>query len=164
MENKKLGLLLIVIAILVGGMFLYYNNTLSEQSRELNCFNGPSCISIQKNFSVSHIGVGILAFILALGFYLLFFDKAEKRIRQIEKENDKRTADNKFDLILQFLNPSESKVLKKVKEEEGITQSTLKFRLDMSKARLSYILQDLEKRKIIKRVKKGKSQAIYLKI
>lgn len=164
MENKKLGLLLIIIGILVGGMFMYYNSQLSKQSEELNCFSGPDCISIENNFSISHIGVGIFAFILALGFYLLFFDKAEKRIRQIENENEKRTVDNKFDLILQFLNPSESKVLKKVKEEEGITQSTLKFRLDMSKARLSYVLQDLEKRKIIKRVKKGKSQAIYLKI
>jgi uncharacterized membrane protein len=34
----------------------------------------------------------------------------------------------------------------------------------MSKAKLSYVLQDLEKRNIIKRVEKGKTLALYLRV
>ena len=164
MENKRLGILLIVIGVLVGGIFVYYSNALSEQSIEIGCFDNPGCESIESGLSISHIAIGIFSFILALGFYLLFFNKTEKMIKKLEEEKERKLVDEKFNLILQFLNPSESRVLKKVKEEEGITQSTLKFRLDMSKARLSYVLQDLEKRKIIRRVKKGKSQAVYLRI
>ncbi|HLA23279.1 MAG TPA: hypothetical protein VJZ93_01955 [Candidatus Nanoarchaeia archaeon] len=44
MENKKLGLMLISISSLVGGMFVYHTNTLSEQSKELGCFDKPNCI------------------------------------------------------------------------------------------------------------------------
>jgi len=34
----------------------------------------------------------------------------------------------------------------------------------MSKAKLSYVLQELEKRGIVKRIEKGKTLAIYLKV
>ena len=54
--------------------------------------------------------------------------------------------------------------LKKTKEQEGITQNTLRFKVDMSKAKLSYVLQDLEKRGLIKRVKKGKTFEVYTKL
>ena len=65
---------------------------------------------------------------------------------------------------MKFLNPFEAKVLRKIKEEEGITQSTLRLKLDMSKAKLSYVLQDLEKRELIKRVEKGKTLQIFSKV
>ena len=53
---------------------------------------------------------------------------------------------------------------RQVREQEGITQNTLRLRLNMSKAKLSYVLQELEKRNLIKRIKKGKTLAIYLRI
>ena len=70
----------------------------------------------------------------------------------------------KFDIIMKALDQFEQRVVKAVREQEGITQSTLRLRLDMSKAKLSYVLQELEKRGLIKRVKKGKTLSIYLKI
>ncbi|MAH03202.1 transcriptional regulator, partial [Candidatus Pacearchaeota archaeon] len=47
---------------------------------------------------------------------------------------------------------------------DGITQNILRLRTDMSKAKLSYVLQELEKRNLIKRVKKGKTLEVFLKI
>ena len=54
--------------------------------------------------------------------------------------------------------------MKAIKEQDGITQNTLRLRVDMSKAKLSYVLQELEKRNLIKRIQKGKTLAIYLKV
>ncbi len=161
MENKKLGIILIIIGILVGGIFIYYSNVLSKQSQELGCSNNQGCLEVDKGLSISHFAVGVFSFMLALGFYLLFFNKTEEKImRKLEGEKE----NEKFEYALKMLNPFEAKVLRKVKEQNGITQNTLRLRADMSKAKLSYILQDLEKRGLIKRIQKGKTLEVWLKI
>ena len=53
---------------------------------------------------------------------------------------------------------------KKIKEQDGITQNTLKLRANMSKAKLSYILQELERRGLVTRVRKGKTLEVHLKV
>ncbi len=165
MENKKLGAILILISILVGGMFIYFTTVLAKQSQELGCFDNKDCFAIEKGLSVSHIAVGIFSFMLALGFYMLFFNKTERAIlERLEKEKDEKINNARFELLLKALDPYEQKVLKAIKEQEGITQNTLRLRADMSKAKLSYVLQELEKRGIIKRVEKGKTLAVYLRI
>jgi hypothetical protein len=75
MENKKLGILLIVISLLIGGMFMYLVDSLVDKSDKIGCFNNPNCIEIERKLSVSHFAIGIFAFVFALGFYLLFFNK-----------------------------------------------------------------------------------------
>jgi len=161
MENKKLGVVIIIIALVVGSLLFYYNSKLNEQAEEIGCFSNPNCATIEDGLSISHIAIGIFSFILALGFYLLFFNRTEKKIME-KLENAKE--EEKFDFALKMLNSFEARVLKKIKEHEGITQSTLRIKTDMSKAKLSYVLQDLEKRKIIKRIKKGKTFSIYLNL
>ena len=82
-------------------------------------------------------------------------------IKRIERQETKLTDDEKFSLILRALSDEEKQVMKEVKENQGITQSTLRIKIGMSKAKLSYVLSDLEKKGLIKRVKKGKTLAIY---
>ncbi len=165
MENKKLGLLLIVISILIGGIFIYYTSILSEQSREIGCFEKPDCIPLERGLSISHFAIGIFSFMFALGFYLLFFNKTDEKImKRLEDEKNQRINDEKFNIILMALDSYEKKVLKAIKEQDGITQNTLRLRTDMSKAKLSYVLQELEKRNLIKRNKKGKTLEVWLKI
>lgn len=165
MENKKLGIILIVVALLIGGIFIYYTSRLSEQSQELGCFDNKDCFAIERGLSISHIAIGIFSFVLALGFYMLFFNKTEKAIlEKLENEKNYKINEDKFNILLSALDHFEQKVIKAIKEQEGITQNTLRLRLDMSKAKLSYVLQELERRGLIKRVEKGKTLAIYLKV
>src|SRR3989344_2173981 len=165
MENKKLGVLLIIISLLVGSILIYYNTKLSEQSKELGCFSNEKCFVLEKGLSITHIAIGIFSFLFALGFYLLFFNKTEKAIlSKLEDEKEKKIKEQKFEIILKALDSFEQKVMKAIKEQDGITQNTLRLRVDMSKAKLSYVLQELEKRNLIKRIQKGKTLAIYLKI
>lgn len=165
MENKKLGIILIIISLAIGGLFIAYASKLSIQSQELGCFPSNECMGIERGLSISHVAIGILSFLFSLGFYLMFFNKTEKAILdRLEREKDQKIEDKKFDILMKALDPSEKKVLAAVREQEGITQNTLRLRLDMSKAKLSYVLQELEKRGIIRRVEKGKTLSIYLKV
>jgi len=100
-----------------------------------------------------------------LGFYLLFFNKTDERImRRLEEDKERQIGSERFDTILKALDPHEKKVLKAVKEQDGITQNTLRLRTDMSKAKLSYVLQELEKRSLIKRIQKGKTLEVWLRV
>lgn len=165
MENKKLGILLIVIGLVVGGMFFYYTTELIQDGREMGCFPNQDCANIQYALNFSHIAVGIFSFILALGFYLIFFNKTEKAIlNKLEDDKNRNIEDNKFDILLKALDEYEQKVVKAVREQPGITQNTLRIRLDMSKTKLSYVLQELERRGIIKRTEKGKTLEVHLRV
>ena len=165
MENKKLGVVLIILSIVILILFLSYNSNMGQQSIEIGCFPNQDCQIIEKTLSLSHISMGIFSFLLALGFYLLFFDKTEKIIMaRLEKEKDEKIEDLKFGYIMKALDPFEQKVIQKIKEQEGITQNVLKLRTDMSKSKLSIVLKELERRGLIKRIEKGKTLSIFLRI
>ncbi len=165
MENKKLGIILIIISILVGGIFVMYSINLSENSKEEGCFPNENCLVIERSLTINNFAIGVLSFILALGFYLIFFNKTEKAILdKLESEKNQKIEDMKFDILLKALDPFEQKVIRAVREQPGITQNTLRIKTDMSKAKLSYVLQELERRGIVKRAEKGKTLEIYLKI
>ena len=165
MDNKRLGGLLIGISIVFVIFLIYFSLALAEKSNELNCNVSEECKSISNVITVTNVGFGFFGFMFALGFYILFFNKGEERIlNRLEENKNKKLKEDKFDIILKALDPYEQKVLKAVKEQDGITQSTLRIRTDISKAKLSYVLQELEKRNLIKGSKKGKSLAVFLRI
>lgn len=138
---------------------------LDTRARDLGCFDDEGCIKIESTLSVTHFSFGIIGFVFALGFYLLFFAKSEEAIvNQLKEVKEINLKEEKFNLILQGLDEYEKRAIKIIKEQDGITQNTLRLKTDMSKAKLSYVLGDLEKRGLIKRVKKGKTFANYLKL
>lgn len=150
---------------MVGGLTFYYSSLLSHHSQSLGCYDNLNCVVIEDSLSISHLAIGVLSFILALGFYLLFFNKTEEQIlKRLEEEKEQKINEAKLEMLLRALDPFEQKVIKAVSEHQGVTQSTLRIRLDMSKAKLSYVLQELEKRGIVKRVEKGRTLEIYLRI
>ncbi len=165
MEKNKLGILLIILSLVFLGFLFYFNLNSSGKSIALGCNINEGCAEIQDMLNVTNIGFGFFGFMLALGFYILFFSKSEEMIlKRLEDHKKNRTEEEKFNIVLKALDPYEKKVLKAIKEQNGITQSTLRLRANMSKAKLSYVLQELEKRNLIKRIPKKKTLAIFLRI
>lgn len=165
MENKKLGILFIIFSIVFLGFLIYFNISLANKSIELGCNVSEECKQVKDLISFTNIGFGVFGFMLGLGFYILFFNKTDEKImKRLEDDKNQKISEEKFNIILRALDDYEQKVLKAVKEQDGITQSTLRIRTDMSKAKLSYVLQELEKRNLIKRTPKGKTLEIWLRV
>ena len=165
MENKKLGLLLVAISLVFGFFIIDYIGSMDQQSNILGCNAAEGCTEVASNLDMSHAAFGFFGFMLALGFYFLFFNKTEQRIfDRLEEEKVKQVEQEKFMLILKALDEYEKRVMQIVKEQDGITQNTLKLRANMSKAKLSYILQELERRGLVKRIRKGKTLEVHLKV
>mgnify|MGYP001607559582 CR=1 FL=1 len=164
MNNRRLGIIFLVISIVIAFIIIQLIGGLNLQARELGCFDKEGCVEVESGLSIAHIAFGIIGFIFALGFYLIFFAKGEEAIVKTLEENKNRLlAEEKFNLILKGLDSFEKRVMKAIKEQDGITQSTLRIRTDMSKAKLSYVVNGLEKKDLVRRVKKGKTFAIFLK-
>src|SRR3989338_3508554 len=177
MDNKKLGFLIvlfgvafIVISIIFKMQVSYLADSLMRTSNG-NCFleNGK-CIHEQTNLPFI-ISISLAIFAIALGFYVVYLSKAAKTFETINKsllsevkaQKNKQLKKEKFEILLQGLDEDEKKVLTAVKEQDGISQSTLKYRTDLSKTKLSMVLSQLEKKGLIAKVKKGKTNDIFLK-
>ena len=163
MENKKLGFVILSISVVASVLALGFMGILGRQTTALQCYPTSECQRVESLMGLSHVAVGLISFIGALGIYLLFFSTSEEAIlKRLEEEKNMKIEQNKFELILKALDDNERKVLKAIKEQEGITQSTLKFRTDLSKAKVSQILTGFEKKNLVKREIKGKTYAVYL--
>ena len=112
----------------------------------------------------TYLGIGLMGAIFALGIFLIFFEKSQKAIiSTLENQKKMQTEEEKFDILLKGLDSYEQKVIKAVKEQDGITQQTLRLRADMHKSKLSIVLDSLEKKGLVKRKEKGKTKQVFLK-
>lgn len=168
MENKKLGIILIVACILIGVVIFTFNSRLNEIN-EASCSctemqEGGFCSMGQTTPWQTYFGIVVISAIAALGLYLIFFEKSQKAIiSTLEKQKHIQVEGEKFDILLKGLDEDEKKVIMAVREQDGITQQTLRLRTDLHKSKLSIVLDSLEKKGLVKRVAKGKTNQVFLK-
>ena len=163
MNNKKIGVVLIGITVFLLIVFILIIESLNAEATQMGCFEKQGCKKIETSLSIVHFAFGVFGFLFALAFYLLFFSRGEEAIVQrLEADSNKKLAESKYFILSKGLDQFERKVIDIVKEEEGITQNTLALRTTMSKAKLSQVLTNLEKKNLIRRDKKKKTLAIYL--
>ena len=163
MNSKKIGVVLLVVSIILLIIFISAFKQIDQQGQNLGCFDNNECLKIQSSFSFINLGFGLFGFILALSFYLLVFAKNEDIfIKKLDQQQANLNSEQKFKYLLMGLDHFEQEVIKKVKQQSGITQNTLRLRVDMSKAKLSQVLTQLEKKNLIKRETQKKTLAIYL--
>ncbi len=163
MINRKLGVVLVVIALVFSGLLFVLTNTFYDRAEQLGCFpDTEACIAVDSSLAVTHIGFGVIGFVLALGVYLLFFYSGEQAIiRRLEDEKTSSLKSDRLSLIMRAMDDSEQKVFGIIAEQDGISQSTLVLRSGLSKAKVSDILKGFEAKKLVKRVKKGKINLVY---
>lgn len=169
MDNKKLGVILIGTCVLLAIIVLAFDKQLTEHM-ETTC----ECEDMKDNAFCpmngqahwqTYAGLILTTAIAALGVYLIFFEKSQKEIvSALKKQKQIKVNEEKFSILLKGLDKDEQKVLKAVKEQDGITQQTLRLRADLHKSKLSIVLDGLEKKNLIKRVAKGKTKQVYARL
>ena len=70
--------------------------------------------------------------------------------------------EQEYNIIKRALSKDEKSILEEIKKADEITQDSLRFRLNWSKAKVSTILTNLDKRNLIQRERIGKTYKVYL--
>ena len=173
---RVLGWILIALGILFlipTFIFKYQVDTLTNYVMIQSggtCIENGKCLHEQSNTPI-YIGIALTFITLALGIYLIVFERGKDATEKIHKEligslketKKKQDSNEKFEFLLKALNEDEKKVMMAVKEQDGIEQATLRIRAGMSKTKLSVVLTELEKKGLVSKVPEGKKNKIWLK-
>jgi uncharacterized membrane protein len=167
MRNRVVGVLIIVIAALIGFIIYSFNTSMATIVNN-SCSMGPDCpmwgtIDFQTNVSI-----GIMLFIVVIGLYLIFFSKEERIITKLKTirpqvESKKITKEN-YQKVISNLNSDEKVVFEKVIESQGtIFQSDLVNKTNFPKVKVTRILDRLEGKGLVERRRRGMTNVIILK-
>lgn len=176
MNQKNIGIVVIVIALVLG-FFVYTSQERYKQSVDLiieqqngSCYlEDGTCLHDASNKGFV-LGWVLVSALIILGIYLMFFDKTQQLLAKnqvvvseaLKEAKEKEKEKDKFNAFLSGFSEDEQKIIKAIKEQEGIQQSTLRFRVGMAKASLSVMLKSLEEKNIISRKPEGKTNKIFL--
>jgi len=158
MDNKKVGMLIIGIAVVIGIIVLIFNNALTTIVNT-SCSHGDTCPMYGTIKTQTWIGFLIIAVVLVIGIVIML-SKPEERIvtKKVEKEVKRKKIDySKLD--------KEEKVLVKVIEdsEGSIFQAELVEKSGFDKVKVTRILDRLEGKQIIERKRRGMTNVVLLK-
>jgi uncharacterized membrane protein len=156
MENKKVGLIVIGIAILMAVIVLIFNFTLKDITSQ-SCSMGTSC-SMYKAITIqTAVSFSIVAIILIIGIVIFFSKPKEKIIVKIKHEKKKK-------LNLNGLDKKEKEVIDFLQKENGaVFQSTLMEKLEIGKVGITRLLDKLEAKQLIERKRRGMNNIVVLK-
>jgi len=176
MNQKQLGVLLIVIGIVFAFIILVFKMQQDAFAMQMihdtgTCFTNEGVCLHQRNMTLYVVGWALSSALALVGVYLLFFDKTQERLveqniriaralKEAKKEDAKKSS---FEAFLSAFPQDERAILRIIHDQEGIKQSTLRFKLGMSKSSLSLLLSSLEERELISRNEVGKTKEIYLR-
>ena len=177
MNQKQIGTILIAVGVLLS-VFVFIMKAREDASINLvieernSCYlDDGTCLHEDRNLVPFIIGWAVSAALVLFGVYLVFVDKTEQVLAEhqvkvssaLEAATKRENESSKFDAFLSGFGEDEQKVIKAVKEQEGILQSTLRFRTGISKSSLSLILKSLEGKNIVSRKVSGKTNQVFLR-
>ena len=177
MNQKKIGTILVVAGII----FLMF--VLASRNREAefiemhmestgSCFLADgTCLHAELNSPSRMLGFLSSFMIFSLGLYLIFFDKTQEILikqnlkvsKALEEARKKEDEKDLFTAFLSAFSEDEKKVLLAIKEQDGILQSTLRYRTGLSKTSLSMMLKDFEEKEIVSKKPEGKTNKVFLR-
>lgn len=150
---SKIALTILVAIISYSLTFLIIGSLLAPKQTSMTQLMNEMMGTNIMNFSATNsiiINLVSLIFAIGLGFlvsYYLFETKID---------------DKEYNILKKALSEDEKKILDEIKKADEITQDSLRFRLDWSKAKVSTILTNLDKRELIQRERTGKTYKVYL--
>lgn len=164
MENKKVGYLILGIAIILGIIIYLFNSALTSIV-STSCSHGPSCPMYGNIKTQTTIGIVLLIAIALIGI-LLIFNKERERIivktKKIKDEFQEKLKELK-EKNKKLLNKEEKLVYEYLLNEGSMFQADLVDRTQLGKVKVSRILDRLEAKNLIERKRRGMTNIVQLK-
>ena len=142
----RIFLIILVVAISYFFVFLIIGYFFIKQPTSM------MDIMNQSIYGNNRTNILIFSFIIALIIGIIFSSHLSK-IQTKEKE---------YHILKKALSKDERIILDEIKKAGEITQDSLRFRLNWSKAKISTILSNLDKMNLIQRERIGKTYKVYL--
>ncbi|MFH1770781.1 MAG: hypothetical protein ABH828_04450 [archaeon] len=172
--SKHAGIILIIIGLVVVTLAFaaktkedFYIESLIEASDGVCILENGYCLHEDRNWTGYIVSWTIGISSILIGLYLIFFEKSYEKFQHEQKSFAKEIKQAKkkdeFAAYLAGFSEEEQIILKAVHEQDGIKQSTLRYRTGMSKSTLSLLLNSLENRDTISRKISGKTKEVYLR-
>ena len=171
LSRRHLSILLIILglAVLIATFSLKAaEDRLIEQTveREGTCFlDDGTCLHDDRPWAAyitAWLAGGIL---IAIGTYHGLIERgkqdAAKHHEKIVQDLEEAKKKDELNAYLAGFDDQERLILKTIHDQQGILQSTLRYRTGMSKAALSHLLGKLEDEGHLRREKKGKTNQVY---
>ena len=167
MKNRVVGFLVIGVAALIGFIIYSFNIALYDIIN-VACAHGPNCPMWGTMQFQTNISMAIMAFVIIIGLYLIFFGEEEKvitRVRTVKQQIDsKKITKENYRKILNDLVEDEKVVFEKIIESEGsVFQSELVSETGFNKVRVTRILDRLDGKNLIERKRRGMTNIVVLK-
>jgi len=149
MNNRNVGLLIIIFALLIGFIVYSFNRALTEIVNT-SCSHGDTCpmwgtIDFQTNVSIA-----IIVFVILIGLY--FFFVPEQKMKESKK------------LMPRNLDSEEKKIISIVEKYDGsMFQSQIVEESAYPKAKVTRILDRLEGKNLVERKRRGMTNIVILK-
>lgn len=159
MENKYVGIMVIGVALVFFFIVMSFNQALEDIVNE-SCTHGIECpmqttLKTQKVISYSLIGLLVI-----VGLFVTFWSK-DKVNRPVITPNLSLDEKKK---MLKNLDDDEKKVVELIAKMEGsMYQSDVMKELDISKVKVTRILDRLEGKGILERKRRGMTNIVILK-
>jgi DNA-binding MarR family transcriptional regulator len=176
MNQKHIGIVIIILGIILAIFVQVAKSNEDFYIKQLmlennSCFlDDGTCLHADRNITAYVVGWVLSGIMVSLGIYLFFFEKTQEKIEQstrlvseaLKEAKKQEKQKDEFSAFLAGFSEDEQKVLKVIREQEGIKQSTLRYKTDISKTTISIILKSLEERKIVSRKPYKKTKKVFL--
>ncbi len=163
MKNKFVGFLLIGLSLLLGFIIFSFNKSINNIAKSScsDIIKGLSCPLVESINFQTKMSLGIMVFLIIFGLYLIYFDKEAKIINSLKY---KKITKEEFKEVINNLNEEEKNVFEKIIESQGsIFQSELVDKTELTKVKITRILDKLEGKGLIERKRRGMTNIILLK-
>ncbi len=182
MNQRAVSIVLLVLGIVLSLLFFKIRAADQQELLELttargdptNCFLDDGTCLHDRLSTTFLLGEGIALALFCLGIYLLFFDKSKELFEKQAVQNaqiatalqhaeEEKKKDVGFTAFLAGFTEDEQKMLKAIKEQDGILQSTLRFRTGLTKTDVSLILKRFEEKGYITKKPEGNTNKVFLR-
>lgn len=164
MENRKVGYLIIGMAIVIGIIVFLFNNAL-KTIVTTTCTHGPACPMYGDINTQTIIGLVLIGVIVLIGLVLIFSKEKERIVIRTKKIRDElaEKLKEKKEENLKLLGKEEKTVYGILMKEGSMFQADLVEKSGFDKVKVTRILDRLEGRQLIERKRRGMSNIVVLK-
>lgn len=149
---SKIAVIILVAVIGYFLVFLIINSLSIKQTSRMQMMNEMMGTDMMSFSTTNSTIINLVSLVFGIGLGLLaslYLFRAQTEAKE-------------YDILRKALSDDEKKILDEIKRADEITQDSLRFRLNWSKAKVSTILTNLDKMNLIQRERIGKTYKVYL--